>query len=249
MVKVVSFNNVEIPEFMRVTGISFPVLPSINYRETSVPRRFGNVDNGVDFEGKPITISVTLVENTAINLHDMADKIKDWVTGNNWKPSPLTFAEQPGKYLLARVVNAVDIEDLFVYGTAEIEFYAADPTKYNVGETTVSSVGNSATVAYSGREVAPTVITVTIVADCTNLTLRHSQSTNEIKLLGTFKKGQVVTLNSDKKIIKVNDTVAMNLIDFTSKWINLQKGNNSFILSTGTAGVTNSFVIKYRQAD
>lgn len=249
MTKVVSFNGVEIPAFAKVTGISFSALADVDVRETEVPRRYGNVDNGVKFGGKQITLSLSLVIPKGSNIHDMADNLKVWLRGDNWKPSRLTFAEQPNKYILARVSNAVDIDDLFLYGEAEIVFYAANPVKYDVKETVATSATGSLDVNYTGLEKAPSIITLTVSADCTNLKIRHTPSFREIKLKGNFKIGQTVSLNSDSKIVKVNDSVTMDLLEFTSQWINLESGSNNFKLTTTPANAVSSLKVSYRKAD
>lgn len=249
MATVVSFNGVEIPQFVKVTGISFPALADISVRETEIPRGYGNLDNGVKFGGKAFKLSTVLVIPEGSDIHGMADDLKGWLRGNDWKPSALTFGEQSDKYVLARVSNAVDIEDLFLYGETDIEFYAANPTKYAVAQTVVNSVSGSATVPYTGLETAPTDISITIAADCTNLTLTHTPSYLTLILLGNFKLGQVVSINSVSKVVKVGSAVSMGLLDFRSRWIKLSSGSNVIKLTTATAGVVNNFKVTYRKAD
>lgn len=249
MVKVVSFNGVEIPSFVRVTGITFPTLAEVSMRESELPRRYGNLDNGVKFGGKPFSLKTVWIPENGKDIHTMSDELKAWLRGNDWKPSKFTFADQSNKYVNARVTNSVDVEDLFLYGEADINFYAADPVKYDVTETVNASSAGSAAITYKGLENAPTVVTATITADCTNLTLKHVQSGRELKLIGTFKAGQTVSFNSVQKLIKVNNTVAMDLLDFRSRWINLIGGSNTITLTTATAGVVNEFKVSHRKAD
>lgn len=249
MSNVVTFNGVALPAWVKVTGISFPVLPEIDVRESVIPRRFGNVDNGVKFGGKPISLEVILTLTEQDNIQERADELKRWLRGNAWKPSRLIFDEQPNKFLLARVSNAVDIDDLFVAGSGEIEFYSADPTKYAVTETSIVSTTGSLSAPYAGMEKAPAVIKVNVLANCTDIEVRHSQTGHKLLLRGNFISGQTVTLDSSRKLIKVNDTVAMGLLDFSSRWLYLSEGSNTFILATATVGVTNKITVSYRQAD
>lgn len=248
MSKVVSFNGKDIPDFVRVTGITFPVLPELESRETSVPGRLGNIDNGIKFNSAPYTLDVVLTIPKGKNIYDLADELKQWLRGNDWKPSPLTFQEQPDKYVMARVSNAVDMRDMILYGEGSIEFIATDPIKRSTRESSITADTDSATVVYHGTEKAPMEIVITVKANCTNLTLLHKPSYYTVKLKGNFKTGQVVSVNTDKKIIKVGDQVAMNLLDLTSRWPMLETGKNLLELKTTTAGVTNSFKVSYKSA-
>lgn len=243
------FNKKALPEFIRVTGISFPVLPDIDFNETKVPRRYGNIDNGVTFGGKPIKVEITLVREKTKNIHTQADELKAWLKGDNWKPSQLTFEEQPLQYVLARVVNNVEIEDLFIHGTASIDFHASDPIKYDVTPIVTSSVTGAVTSVYAGTESTPSVITVTVKADCNNLNIKHTQSKFNIRLLGAFKANSVVIVDSNKKVVKVDGVVTMKLLDFTSRWIYLVAGTNTITVTSENSAALNTVKLEYKKAN
>ena len=172
----IKFNKKALPSFIKVTGITFPVLPEVNFAETEVPRRYGNIDNGVTFGGKPIKIEISIIRDKVKNIHAQADELKAWLKGDSWKPSQLTFNEQPNQYVLARVTNNVEIEDLFIHGTSSIDFYASNPTKYDITPGTATSATGAVNVSYTGTEDTPAVITVTVKEACSNLNIKHTQS-------------------------------------------------------------------------
>lgn len=245
----VKFNKKDAPDFIRVTGINFPALPEIEHKETAVPRRYGNIDNGVNFGGKPITLTIMLVDEKVKNIHDQSDELKLWLKGDNWKPSQLTFDEQPKQYLLARVVNNVEIDDLFIHGESSIEFYASDPTKYDVASYSVSSENGAVNIPYTGMEATPAVITVTIKEACNNLNIKHSQSAFNIRLLGAFKAGSKVLIDCDRKVIKVDGTVTMKLLAFESRWIYLSEGTNTIAVTSENNPAKNTISVDYKKAN
>lgn len=249
MENVVTFNGIALPQWVKVTGINFPVLPTIDVRESIIPRRYGNVDNGVKFGGKTIKLAVMILLGEKDNLQDRADELKAWLRGDNWKPSKLIFDEQPDRYMLARVSNEVDIEDLFFVGTGEIEFYSANPLKYSLQETTETGNSNGVSLPYVGLEKAPTVISVEITQACTDLSISHKETGNQIYLRGNFNSGQTVVVDSNRKLVQVDGITANTLLDFTSRWIYVEHGANTITSSSLTEGVVNRITVSYRRTD
>lgn len=245
----VKFNKKDIPDFIRVTGVSFPVLPDIEHQETAVPRRYGNIDNGINFGGKPIKLTIVLVKDKVKNIHDQADELKLWLRGDNWKPSQLTFDEQPKQYILARVTNSVEIDDLFIHGTGSIEFYASDPTKYDIAAYNVSSENGAVNIPYSGVEDSPAIISITVKEACNNLNIKHTQSGRNIRLLGAFKAGAKVLVDCDKKVVKVDGTVTMKLLAFESRWIYLSEGANTITVASENNPAKNTISVDYKKAN
>ncbi|MGB3160395.1 MAG: distal tail protein Dit [Carnobacterium sp.] len=245
----VKFNKKSVPDFIRITGIKFPVMGEISHNETVIPRRFGNIDNGINFGGKKINLTITLVKDKIKNIHTQSDELKVWLKGDNWKPSQLTFDEQPTKYLLARVVGSVDINDLFMYGESEIEFIASDPTKYDLASYNVSSTNGAVNIPYAGMEDTPAVITVTVKEACNNLNIKHTQTGFNIRLIGAFKAGAVVLIDCDKKVVKVNGAVTMKLLAFESRWIYLSSGTNTITVTSEDKPALNTVSVDYKVAN
>lgn len=234
MVKVVSFNGKEIPDFIRVTGISFPVFGELNLRETAIPRRYGNVDNKVKVGGAPYSLDVVLIHDSEKSIHEQAEELKRWLIGDNWKPSKLIFSDQPNKYVLARASGNVEIKDLFIHGEGTLDFYAANPTKYDTEQTVHTesvSLGEDVVIPYVGLQEAPSVVSVTLGINATNLVLTHEESGNFIKVLGTLVNGDVLTIDNNKKLIKLNGVNAMKNLTFGSNWFYLKEGTNTLNLT------------------
>lgn len=244
---VVSFNNIDIPSFVKVTDISFSITPDINMLKTKMPRRYGDIDNGVKLGGKTFDLKLLLLHDTNKSIQDQSDELAEWVKGDNWNPSKLTFAEQPNQYYLARVSNTVDVTDLFKYGEASIKFEASNPIKYTkIGLTHTSDTG-SLTFNYAGKVKATPTIVIKVLAKSTDIVIEHV-GFNSIKLLGTFQIGQTIVVDNNLKNVQLANSINMKLLDFTSKWIYVNTGTNT-IKTTNKEGAVNKITVSYLKAD
>lgn len=258
MVKVVSFNRQEIPAFLKVTGISFPVLGNSTPREITIPGRVGNRDNKPKIGGKLFKLDVLLKHDPKRTILDQSDDLKRWIRGNNWEPSQFILGDQPNKFYKARVTNSVDIDDLFIHGTGSIEFYASDPIKYDTSKVVINSFiknGNTISFDYSGLEMAPVTFELTPTLLIKNLSIKHRETGKSLHIIGDLAPTRPIVIDCNSKIIRYDNYVNMNLLSFSSDWLYLQEGMNTFEFSAKSWGTTldlskeNPIKISYRQGD
>lgn len=241
------FNNKPIPSFLKITGFSFSVLPEINVKNVEVPGRFGSLDNGVDFGAKTFSFDFVVKKDNGLDVYTMANQFKEWAAGDNWKPSKLVFDVEPNKYLLARVASNIEISDLFVAGEGSFEMVAANPIKYDVTETSKDFTNKILSFDYNGLEKAPVLLELKPAANCTKIDVtQETPNKHTSSLLGSFKAGQTILLDSDFKTVKVNGAISMKSLGLEHDWIYLEKGYNSFKI---TSDVNIEAKIKFRKAD
>jgi len=248
----VKFNGVIEPDFIRVVGLSFSTISDISVNESVVPGRVGNYDSGIQRGGAVCNLTVQL-HDTSKSIFQLKRELKGWLKGDNWKTSKLEIEENPGKFLWARVGADSEINDLFSHGETDIQFYCADPKEYDTGLTEDTFIESEFEVDYQGLEETATVFEVTLGESCPNISLRHKETGNTISLTGAFEETQILLLDSDKKLVKVNDNLDMNLLNFSSNWLYLDSGTNSFKLFSTQAGneveILADIKISYRKAD
>ncbi len=248
----VKFNGINLPDFIRVVGLSFSAISDITGNESSLPHKVGNYDPGITRGGLAYDLNIQLVD-TDKSMFQMRRELKTWLKGNNWKPSRLEFEENSDKFNLARIGSDPEINDLFTHGETDIQFYCADPKEYDKELTEETYSGSDFTVAYEGIEETSTVLEITLEKDYPNLSLKHLETGDTVNLTSAFESGQKVTVDSDRKLIKVNDTTAMNILNFNSNWLYLETGLNEFDLYSTQSGqkteVEASIKITYRKAD
>jgi len=248
----VKFNGVTKPDFIRVVGLSFSTISNISVNESVIPNRVGNYDSGIQRGGAVCNLNIQL-HDTDKSIFQLKRELKAWLKGDNWKTSKLELEENPGKFLWARVGADSEINDLFTHGETDIQFYCADPKEYDTELTEASFTGSEFVVLYQGIEETATIFEVTLKADYPNLSIRHKETGNTISLTGAFKANQKLLLDSDRKLVKLNDILDMNLVNFSSNWLYLDSEMNSFKLFSTQAGnevaVTADTKITYRKAD
>lgn len=248
----VKFNGVTKPGFIRVVGLSFSTISDIASNESFIPGRVGNYDSGIERGGAVYNLSIQLVGNDE-SIFQMKRELKSWLKGNNWKPSKLELKENPGKYVLARIGSDSEINDLFTHGETDIQFYCADPKEYDTELTEDSFTDSDFEVDYSGIEETATVFEITLNSSLPNLSLRHVESGNTITLTSPFNSGQKIILDSDNKLVEVNESKAMNILNYNSNWLYLESGINEFELYSTQSGnkvpVNAGIKITYRKAD
>lgn len=245
----IKFNKKPLPSFLKITGFTFSVLPEISLKQAVVPKRIGVIDNGVEFGSISYQFDFVLVKRVKEDeVLDYVDEFKKWAKGDNWKESQLIFDSQPNQYLMGRLANNIELKDMFVAGEGSFEIVCSNPVKFYLGETTKNSTSNIVTINYTGLEKATTRFEIVLASDCTNISITQKETRNTTSLLGTFKSGQKIIIDSDKKSVKLNDVVSMKLVNLENDWLYLEEGTNTFTLST-SVGTAPQFTLKYRNSN
>src|SRR5699024_9993967 len=223
----VKFNGVLVPDFIRIVGISFSTVSDISIQESSTPNRIGNYDAGIERGAAMYTLDLQLIDSSK-SIFQMKRELKAWLKGDNWKVSKLEFEDNPGKYLLARLGSDAEINDLFTHGETSIAFHCSDPREYDTDLTELSYSESDFNVPYEGLEKASTVLTVTVPEAIPRIRIEHSQSGKSVTLTGSFVQGDIILIDHDKKLVKVNDKITMKLVDYSTEWLYLDTGDNDF---------------------
>lgn len=226
-----TFNGVDCPSFLKVISVGISALPSIEVNMTSIPRKYGALDSGTTFGGKVYTIEVMLVHRKK-SLFQMASELATFLKGDNWKLSKLTFKDLSGKHLMAKVSNSVDISDLQVAGSGTIEFVVPTPLYIADEETEVTSSTKIFTVENNGTHEVQPVITMNLTSTSTGIEILNNETNKTFKVAGSFKTGDTLELDMNRKLIKLNDVANMNILDISSDWLELVQGNNTLIVNT-----------------
>lgn len=245
----IKFNNKPLPSFLKITSFTFSVLPEITLKQVVVPNKIGVIDNGINFGAIAYQFDFILLKKVKEDdVLDYIDEFKKWARGDKWKESQLVFDSQPTRYLMGRVANNIELKDMFIAGEGSFTITCADPIKYDLVETSKASTSNVVTVNYTSLEKATTKFEITLSSDCTNIIITHKETKEVTSLLGSFKTGQKIIIDSDKKSVKLNDVVSMKLVNLENDWLYLEEGTNTFTLTT-SVGTAPQFTLKYRNSN
>lgn len=243
----ITFNGKELPEWVSVTGLTLQST-NVEVLEHEAKRRVGNFDAGINKGGINIDLDIFIEPVKGLSLFEQQDILKRFIMGDNWKVSKLVIKEQPNKYYNARYVGQGEITDNFTHGVSSMTFYASDPKKYDVTETVKSSSSGQAIVNYTGLEETPIEIEISVTKAVANPVIEHLETGKKMSLIGNFKVGQKVIIDTNSRNVKLDGTSIKSKMAFESNWLSLEYGTNTF-KSTSPDGVINDFKLKYRTAD
>ena len=220
------FNNVELPEFIRVVGRTISVLPPVSVISTNLPNAVGQRFNRVELEPREYSFEIKVVPVEGFNLDEQMDQFQKWLIGNDFQPSPLVFKEQQDRYMNAVVTGNTDITDLFIAGEGTFTLRADNPLKYLKKNQSTTGKGNC-TVNYIGTRKEQAVIEITLDKDCKKVeVVNDSDSKRVVSLSADFKAGQKLTIDCIRKLVKLNSKVDMNLLNLSSDWFFIMPKNN-----------------------
>lgn len=217
------FNEIQLPSFVKVTGIEESLLPTFddeNYRSIRVNfsvRRYR-------------MLSVEQIKEFSI-----------WLRGNNLEYSKLVLPGRQGSYYMAIVDNSVDITDGLRSGTGTIEFKChANRVEKMINAVTFTE---AQTIDYSGTISTYPTITLDINRECQEIELSFSnvQSTNHIKLVGHFNNGQKVIIDCKRKKITIDGKLNMQILTLDSYFHQLDLGENRYRLLSGNCAISVSW--------
>lgn len=217
------FNEFQLPSFVKVTGIEESLLPTFddeNYRSIKVKfsvRRYR-------------MLSVEQIE-----------EFSTWLRGNNFEYSKLVLPGRTDSYYMAIVDNSVEITDGLRSGTGIIEFKCyANRFDRCIGRVTFTT---SKTISYFGTVETYPTITLDISQECQEIELSFSnaRSTNHIKLVSHFNRGQKIIIDCKKKKITVDDKLNMQILTLDSYFHQLDLGQNHYRLLSGNCTISVSW--------
>ncbi|WP_415338043.1 distal tail protein Dit [Clostridium perfringens] len=222
----VIFNDVEIPEFVKVKAVNTTVLPEISTNYKTIAGGSGVIDTKITKGGKKVSLEVVIVLNKDSNLLQLQRELAFWLRGDNFKLSSLVITDEEELEYKAKINNSVDIKDLLVAGEGTIDFYVpsgvATSRNYSYG-TEIAT--DTVLVDYFGTENAYPIITFTPSQSYKNGTLRIIEELTGNTFLSTpynFTANVPIVIDCTKRLVKVGEDLHLDLIDLKSKWPTLQ---------------------------
>lgn len=244
----VTFNGNPMPSFLILVGREISVLPELDIKTLELPRAVGSSFLYTKRKSRKFKLDFILNPASTVSLDDCEDDFAEWLAGDNYKPSKLTFSGQYGRYYMAQVTGSTEVSDLIVYGTCSVEFVALDPNKYHENKLEVTDA-SPVSLIYSGKADQPFIAEVTLASTVSKVELISDRTPAKITLTGTFPSGTKLIFDTDKKVIKVNTVVNMRVLTLDSQWFNLATGNNKLTLKLNNSAVTTSLTVKANIAD
>jgi len=234
------------PEFGIIswTKIVRPALPDTRDRLLTVPGRRGVWDLGHDRAEIAISCEFVVRADSHELLRDRIRAIAAWLSVSGARE--LTFSDEPGIRYMARPSGLVSAEKIAgtAISTCQVTFLV--PSGYAEAVTATTITGSSGN--YTGTLPAPMKITLTAAAG-EALTITQGQYSSPapfIRLLDQgFEGGEVVIIDTEKRLVTVNGADARPGVDIDSDFENFKLLPGGFVVGA-EGGAIESIVYRAR---
>ena len=244
----VTFNNKPLPSFVKLVGREISVLPDLSVKYQELPTQIGGSYLRTEKGVKKESLDFILIPEQLYDVDSAAREFSDWLRGNDFNPSLIWFdtedGELPAIYYMAQVNGSVSVSDLFTHGELSVEFIYVDPLGTGTVTNTLSSDSyvSSLVVNYKGTAPAlPSIISVRFIGNASRLVIyANSDSDKKLTLVGQFKAGDLLLINSLTRSIRLNNVTNMNLLSVDSQWFNITPQTTRIYF--GGTGITSSTI-------
>ena len=206
------------------------LLPAVNDRYIEIPGRHGSFHFPGELQDRIIELECTFIGTSRQDLREKARQIAAWLY--TVERAVLSFDDEPDKYYLAKVDNAIDLSQMFVLATFNLNF-RCEPFAYGE-EVKESFVGDAVTVTNSGTAETPPIFTATFTAAANEW--KVTLGSKYVRVVRDFQVGDILEVNCATGAVLVNGMRSMFFLDWqNSEFFTLAPGNND--LTVLPAGV------------
>jgi len=225
-----------------VKDVRRQLLPGSNHKLLKVPGRAESYVMPRELRDREIRIDCIITSNSLTGLQQKVLDTAEWLQKNEYKI--LSFSDQPDRYYRAILVEPVGMEQIVSIGQFTLHF-VAEPLAYG-GEQNVYFVNDTATVDNQGTFESQPVFTAVFTGVAAEWKVTGPGGAY-IRVVYGFKSGDTLEVNVATGAILINDTRAMDKLDWqNSRLFPLRVGeNNLFILPTNVCETNISWAPKY----
>lgn len=227
----VIFNEIDMPDFLKVKAVNTTIFPEINHSFKNIAGGKGTVEMGTSFGAKEIQLDFKIVVPKDKSLMEVQRELSVWLMGDNFKLSPLIISDEPDMVYMAKVKDSTSVKDSIFIGEGTITFIVPKGVASYRYEKHGAINGKAIGIYYLGTAETYPLIEWTPARDFgkgTVLKFTHAQTGDVVILEGSFKAGQKVLVDCNKKLVKVGGNLALSMISLDSEWIKIKdKGINT----------------------
>lgn len=236
MLFLLKFNNILIPDFVKVKSVDIQVLPDVSTNTKTTSGGFGCISGKSTFTSKKITATISIVIPEGETLQSCGRVLAKWLRGNNYRESPLVIMDDDTVYYMAKVSNSVALADAIFVGEGTIEFIV--PSGLALSSSSKTTTGtNKVTINNEGSHSTLPNIYLTLNTNLNNSTilLTNNSTGDKVILIGSFQSGDKISINCSKHLVKVNDNVSMNIVGYNTKFFEIAEGSHEISASVNSS--------------
>ena len=212
-------------------SVNRPLLPAKRNSEVVVPGHNGSYDFSDDspYENIIIPVVIQYISDTFSDLRSRARNIAAWLGQTSYKP--LIFTDEPDKYYLAKIYDAVSVEKIVNLTPGETATVNFECQPLAFGELITSIFVNDFVVTTNiGTYQTSLIIEAVFTADASEFKI--TKGTEFIKVVHAFKTNDTLKINTGTGSILINGVVAMNKLDWqNSRFFALRVGANTLSIT------------------
>jgi predicted phage tail component-like protein len=227
----IKYDNVLIPDFIKITNVKTQVLPNIENKFLQAPRSIGAIDVGTNYGTKVITISFIFKDNS-LGFIEKSEALASWLRVDDLKARKLVLPSHPDSYYLAKPNNSIELDDGINIAKGEIEFVCLNPFRIESAQTVTT--GN--TVNYKGTAKTHPILDISVTSNTNNIKVSVSNEmyNNYINLVGNFSAGDNIKVDLKESKVYLNDALDMSIWGLDSKTHKICRGYNRYTISNAT---------------
>lgn len=222
-----SFNGRHCSEYgVGVKNKNRQLLPAANDRYVEIPGRHGSYHFSGELQDRAIELECAFINNSRQDLREKARQIAAWLYTS--ERAVLSFDDEPDKYYLAKLDDAIDPEQLFVLATFTLTF-RCEPLAYGT-EVQVDFVSDQAIVTNPGTFEALPVFNATFTATASEW--KVTLGTKYVRVVRNFVAGDTLEVNCATGVILVNGARDLASLDWqNSEFFALSPGQSALAIT------------------
>ncbi|MEH7117217.1 distal tail protein Dit [Neobacillus vireti] len=119
------FNEIPMPDFVKVKGISHSILPPISQNLLTVGGKAGSYDFGNTIGNREITIDIMIVAPEENIMPQLLEQLSAWLYYD--EPKELILGDNPNRYYIAKFTGDSNIKESFLVGEGTLTFLCTEP--------------------------------------------------------------------------------------------------------------------------
>lgn len=227
------FNNIRIPDWVKVTNITEDILPTLE--ATKYKTKLGVKKINIDFKFSRNKLIDSKRKNEFIT----------WLKGNNFKLSKLVLPGRKDFYYMAKVTNFSPINGTIRRGEGSIEFTCFDYKEIQTNKIKLNINDNSEkNITYDGTEEIYPDFMFKVISSCNKIKIKSGDN-RFLEFNNNFNKGDILQIIQSTNKVILNNSLNMQIWSLNSKRIKFIPGLNSLKLEDGNVEVTVKWNNKY----
>lgn len=228
------YNGNDLSQYMIVASPTRSILPEVEVSYDDVP----GMDGGqyVSRRLLPRTIDVrVLLRKSAFGRSESARILAPLLLADG--PAPLVLDDEPGRYYMAILSGATDLDSLWRAGGGTISFLCPDPVAFSCSPRTYSVSRNAQKLYLGGTYGSWPVIRAVPASGASYYRVTDYGTGKYLQVDASFDGGKVLTIDMAGKHCDIDGANADRYVTLESDYFKMVPGENDLRFSSGSAEV------------